>query len=469
MDTHTPPRNRSQKLGIGGLALLACIAVALCGLTFSPTAAHAAVGDYGTLEDGTYTVSPILSSSMYWDVVDGSTDARAKIQSYHHNGTVAQVWKITTDSDGYSTIVSVKSGLALDITGGTMVNGNQLQQYTPNGTEAQKWKIIECSNGYKIVSAKDESFVIDLCGASTADRTAIQIWSDASVPAQRWAFTKVADEKTTVVSDKGKLFDTSAHITDAQPGTITWETVPSGWEAATVTYGNRYITYSTEGVVYTGGKYYSGGDATPVARIDKCCKVNGKWASVRLTFSNISSTGIAYDSDNGGDFGAMETSISFHEDNIWSGIWAFSINTLDMNVELFYTDTGETISLEGSWFTGASLNARAYYDSSTALGESCKYLTDKDIESYTIEGTGLVQLSDGTWMGGEDLYEKYDWDTIGNEDFLIGSVAFALKDEKPTFRLGYGDGTHRGRAVFNLSPLTIATPEGPTKSVEITE
>ena len=41
MDTHTPPRNRSQKLGIGGLALLACIAVALCWLAFSPRTAHA--------------------------------------------------------------------------------------------------------------------------------------------------------------------------------------------------------------------------------------------------------------------------------------------------------------------------------------------------------------------------------------------------------------------------------------------
>ena len=407
---------------------------------------------------------------MYWDVVDGSTDASAKIQSYHHNGTVAQVWKITTDSDGYSTIASAKSGLALDITGGTMVNGNQLQQYTPNGTEAQKWKIVECSNGYKIVSAKDESFVIDLRGASTADRTAIQIWSDASVLAQRWAFTKIADEKTTVVSDKGKLFDTSVHITDAQAGTITWETVPSGWEAATVTYNNRGMQHHAKGLVYTGGDYYSGGDATPVARIDKCCKVNGKWVSIRLTFSNISSAGVNYyqtHSDGTGTDKTTGTSICFHDDDIWNGIWMFSIDSLDMNLELFYTESRETISLDGSWLTAASLNARFWDADATSLGESCKYLTNKEIDSYTIEGTGLVQLSDGTWMGGEDLYDKSDWDTIGNEDFPIGSVAFALKDEKPTFRLGT-TAAHRSKFIFNLSPLTIATPLSPTKSATIT-
>ena len=193
MNAYTPPRNKDQKLGIGGLALLACLAIALCGLISSPRTAHAAVGDYGTLEDGTYTISSKVSSWMCVEVAGGSTSNTAKVQSYKSNGTAAQVWKITTDSDGYSTIINVKSGKALDVPDGTAANGKQLQQYTPNGTEAQKWKIIENSDGYfKIVSALDESLAIDLAYASTANGTAVWLSNYPAMNAQSWAFTNIS-------------------------------------------------------------------------------------------------------------------------------------------------------------------------------------------------------------------------------------------------------------------------------------
>ena len=198
MDTHTPPRNRSQKLGIGGLALLACIAVALCGLIGSPRAAHAAVGDYGTLEDGTYIISSYSAStqgySKSWDIADASKDNGALVQSYTTHKGSNQRWRITTDSNGYSTIVNEPSGKALDVPWATAANGKQLQIYDNHGGIGQKWKIIECSDGYfKIVSAVDESYVIDLANSSTANGAAIQLYQDHGGYGQRWTFEKTAD------------------------------------------------------------------------------------------------------------------------------------------------------------------------------------------------------------------------------------------------------------------------------------
>ena len=414
---------------------------------------------------------------MYLDVVDESTTNAAKIQTHHHTGSDTQLWKITTNSDrgsstyGYSTIINVKSGKALDVPAATLNDGQQLQIWDKAGPyyKAQLWKIIEQENGYKIVSALDESYAIDLRGASIEDNTAVQTRNKYLVTAQIWTFTKASDENTTTITDKGKLFDTSVYITDTQPGTITWENIPDGWETTSVTYYNYYYRTSKKGIVYTDGSYYSGFDAKPVARIDKCCKVNGKWASIRLTFSNISAYGVNTLQTNAScPDKTTGTSICFENDNIWSGLWIFSIDTFDMNIEFFYTDTGETISLEGAWYTASSLNGGVSGSSDPNLGESCKYLTDKTIDSYTIDGTGLVQFSDGTWMGGTDMPQTSEWDVIGNENFPIGSVAFNLKDEKPTFRIGTS-ARHRMGYIFNLSPLTIATPPNPTKNVLIAE
>ena len=463
MDTHTHPRKWNARLGIGGLALLACIAVALCGLIATPRAAHAAVGDYGTLEDGTYTVTASLSAWMNWDVTDGSTSNNAKLQSYHHHGGANQVWKITTDSDGYSTIINVKSGKALDVPDGTAANGKQLQQYTPNGTKAQKWKIIERSTGYKICSAVDESYVIDLYDAEIDDGTAIQLYQDNSTKAQRWHIDKVADQTTTELPDQTRLFDSSVYITASQAGTYTWETVPDGWE---VQEGSNIVedghddaataALKTKKLQYKNG-LYSGGDAVAVLRVDKCCKVDGKWVSIRLTFSNIAGLPDAGNSSN----------IRLKNNNIWKGVVAYGIAQMDMKIELFESDSGEPISLKGAWFTGASLNHKEIQD------EGIRYLAEEPFESCLIKGHGLEMAEDGDWHGSRALWyiEWEDW--VGGNNFVFSSVGFHLVDDSPTFRLfnsiySYSESNYT-KFCINLSPLTITTPPSPTKNVEITE
>ena len=459
METHTPLRSRSQKLGIGGLALLACIAAALIGLVCSPRAAHAAVGDYGTLEDGTYTVTARLSAWMNWDVTDGSTSNNAKIQSYRHNGTAAQVWKITTDSDGYSTIINVKSGKALDVPDGTVADGKQLQQYTPNGTKAQKWKIIERSDAYKIVSAIDETYAIDLDSGSVSDHAAIQIWKDGNADNERWHIDKVADQTTTVLPDQTKLFDSSVYITDTQAGTYTWEKVPDGWEVVETDNSPYAGDIRIKALQYKSGNY-AGGNAEAVLRIDKCGKVEGKWLSLRLTFSNMAGSGLS------------NTWIKIKDNNIWSGgIGTFSLAQVDLKVEAFETESGEAISLKGAYFTAASLNYHC-----KVQPEGVRYLTDESFKSYLLKGHGLGVYADGSWQGTERLGDadygpsgEIDWeDCVGGNNFILSGIGLCIADDAPVFRLYLTANWPWSKFIFNLSPLTIATPEGPTKSATIT-
>ena len=414
---------------------------------------------------------------MYWDIADAGTSNGAKLCRYHYTGEASQTWNITTDSDGYSTIINAYSGKALDVQGGTVSDAKQLQQYTPNGSKAQKWRFKESDGGYRVVSALDETYAIKLSGTVAVDGAAITLFTDQGGRNQRWNFEKVADQ-TSETSDITALFDTSVYITNTQPGTITWESIPSGWAEDTLSYYYWVTKAQREmhGISYTASEYYPWGNDVIKARIDKCCKVNGKWASIRLTFSNINSTGVNWYSlaaNRGKNVDATSTtSIGFTDDNIWAGIWMFAVDTLDMNVELFYTDTGETISLEGAWYTAASLNYFPSYTVSkvdtSGRTESCKYLTDNNFDSYTINGTGVKQKADGSWYGSEDLLDNSTWDVIGSEEFPRGSVAFQIVDEKPTFKLANCETLRRGMNVFNLSPLTIATPPSPSKNVLIT-
>ena len=51
------------------------------------------------------------------------------MQIWANNGTNAQKWKVTHDSNGYATLTSVNSGKVLDVNGGVSASGTNVQQY----------------------------------------------------------------------------------------------------------------------------------------------------------------------------------------------------------------------------------------------------------------------------------------------------------------------------------------------------
>ena len=139
------------------------------------------------LPDGTYTFGSKLNASMKMDVSGASRSNYGNVQIWAGNGTNAQKWKVTHDSNGYVTLTSVNSGKVLDVNGGVSANGTNVQQYDSNGTYAQKWIAVKNSDGsYTFQSALAENIVLDVSGASTSNGANVQLYTANGTNAQKW-------------------------------------------------------------------------------------------------------------------------------------------------------------------------------------------------------------------------------------------------------------------------------------------
>lgn len=139
------------------------------------------------LPDGMYTFGSKLNTSMKMDVSGASRSNYGNVQIWTGNGTNAQKWKVTHDSNGYVTLTSVNSGKVLDVNGGVSANGTNVQQYDSNGTYAQKWIAVKNSDGsYTFQSALAENAVLDVNGGSSANGTNVQLYTSNGTNAQKW-------------------------------------------------------------------------------------------------------------------------------------------------------------------------------------------------------------------------------------------------------------------------------------------
>lgn len=139
------------------------------------------------LPDGMYTFGSKLNTSMKMDVSGASRSNYGNVQIWAGNGTNAQKWKVTHDSNGYVTLTSVNSGKVLDVNGGVSANGTNVQQYDSNGTYAQKWIAVKNSDGsYTFQSALAENVVLDVNGGSSANGTNVQLYTSNGTNAQKW-------------------------------------------------------------------------------------------------------------------------------------------------------------------------------------------------------------------------------------------------------------------------------------------
>ena len=138
--------------------------------------------------DGSYSIGSAKDENKVVDAAGGSTKDGTKAQFYSKNGTDAQVWRLSTDLDGYTTIYHADSGKVLDVANGKAFEGAKVQLWTANGTLAQKWILIANGAFFKIASALDRSFVLDLRWGSTSNETPLQLWKDNGTQAQLWSF-----------------------------------------------------------------------------------------------------------------------------------------------------------------------------------------------------------------------------------------------------------------------------------------
>lgn len=142
------------------------------------------------LADGTYVISTALSSNYVLDVYGGYTWNKANVQLFAKNGTDAQAFKVTHDSQGYVTFTNVNSGKVLEVAGSRARNNANVQQYSLDGSRAQKWVVQKNGSGYTIISALDPNFVLDLSGALVMNGRNIGLYQNNGSKAQQWNFSK---------------------------------------------------------------------------------------------------------------------------------------------------------------------------------------------------------------------------------------------------------------------------------------
>lgn len=148
-----------------------------------------------TLADGVYKIGNAQNSNYVLDIASGSKNNGANVQLYLSNGTTAQSFKVTHDTNGYVTFTNVNSGRALDVSGGKVANYSNIQQYNSNGTKSQKWIVKKSTSGYTIISALDSNYVLDLSGGKVVNSRNIQIYQGNGSTAQQWTFEKNITER----------------------------------------------------------------------------------------------------------------------------------------------------------------------------------------------------------------------------------------------------------------------------------
>lgn len=148
-----------------------------------------------TLADGVYKIGNAQNSNYVLDIASGSKNNGANVQLYLSNGTTAQSFKVTHDTNGYVTFTNVNSGKALDVSGGKVVNSRNIQQYNSNGTKSQKWIVKKSNSGYTIISALDSNYVLDLSGGRIENNRNIQLYQSNGSTAQQWTFEKNITER----------------------------------------------------------------------------------------------------------------------------------------------------------------------------------------------------------------------------------------------------------------------------------
>ena len=136
-----------------------------------------------TIPNGNYYINVRSKVASSVDIPGGSAADSTAIQLYSGNGSKAQQFTFTRQSDGSYEIVNVNSGKALDVRNGVAENNAIAQQYSQNNSQAQRWFIRDSGAGYYLQSALG-NWVLDLSGGNTANGAAIRLYTPNGTASQ---------------------------------------------------------------------------------------------------------------------------------------------------------------------------------------------------------------------------------------------------------------------------------------------
>ncbi len=185
-----------------------------------------------SIPNGDYYINVRSKVASSVDIPGASGTDSTAIQLYSGNGSKAQQFTFTKQSDGSYVIINVNSGKALDVRNGAAGNNAVVQQYSANGTNAQRWFIRDSGAGYYLQSALG-NWVLDLSGGNTANGAAIRLYTPNGTASQLF-----------VVSCSGVAVpvDTAVIIKSAGNANLVFD-VPS----ASMANGTRIQLYAANG------------------------------------------------------------------------------------------------------------------------------------------------------------------------------------------------------------------------------
>ena len=185
-----------------------------------------------SIPNGDYYINVRSKVASSVDIPGASGTDSTAIQLYSGNGSKAQQFTFTKQSDGSYVIINVNSGKALYVRNGAAGNNAVVQQYSANGTNAQRWFIRDSGAGYYLQSALG-NWVLDLSGGNTANGAAIRLYTPNGTASQLF-----------VVSCSGVTVpvDTAVIIKSAGNANLVFD-VPS----ASMANGTRIQLYAANG------------------------------------------------------------------------------------------------------------------------------------------------------------------------------------------------------------------------------
>ena len=200
-----------------------------------------------SIPNGDYYINVRSKVASSVDIPGASGTDSTAIQLYSGNGSKAQQFTFTKQSDGSYVIINVNSGKALDVRNGAAGNNAVVQQYSANGTNAQRWFIRDSGAGYYLQSALG-NWVLDLSGGNTANGAAIRLYTPNGTASQLF-----------VVSCSGVTVpvDTAVIIKSAGNANLVFD-VPS----ASMANGTRIQLYAANGTTAQRFRFRKIGNGT---------------------------------------------------------------------------------------------------------------------------------------------------------------------------------------------------------------
>ena len=151
----------------------------------------------GTVTNGTYNIACYTDKTLGLDCYDNGTANGTNVQIYPLTSTDKnKQFVLTKQSGDYFQIKDVNSGKVLDVTGGANVAGTNVELYEWNGTDAQLWKFSKNSDGSYTISSKlkkstEGDLVLAVNNSDFRPEANVNILGNTGTAAQKWVLLPI--------------------------------------------------------------------------------------------------------------------------------------------------------------------------------------------------------------------------------------------------------------------------------------